>query len=445
MGNKVIILGAGPTGLGAAHRLNELGHQDWEVYEKNDYCGGLSASFKDEKGFWWDFGGHIMFSHYPYYDAVIESVLKEEYLSHLRESWIWIMQRFIPYPFQNNIHRLPEKEMNECLHDLIEASSLKKDSNNFEEWVYATFGKGIAKYFMIPYNWKVWAHPPNKMAKEWISERVSVIDVEKIKKNIAEQKDDISWGPNNKFKFPLHGGTGELFRRIAKPFEKRINYHKELKTININKKFLEFSDGSKTNYDFLISTIPVNTLVQKSEVRSFDEKIKDLQYSGGLIIGVGLQKNCPSTKCWMYFPEDDNPFYRVTYFSNYSPHNVPKGCYSLMAEVSYSDYKKEDKQKIIDQTIQGMVNTKLISKEDTKKIISTYLLNEKYSYPTPTLGRDKALNAIQPFLMENKIYSRGRFGAWKYEIGNMDHSFMQGVEAVDKIISNKQETTWTLD
>ena len=38
--------------------------------------------------------------------------------------------------------------------------------------------------------------------------------------------------------------------------------------------------------------------------------------------------------------------------------------------------------------------------------------------------------------------SGGRFGAWRYEIGNMDHSVMQGVEAVNRLLLNEQETTW---
>ena len=56
---KIIIIGAGPTGLGAAYRLNELGHQNWVLLEKNDYVGGLSASFVDDAGFTWDVGGHV--------------------------------------------------------------------------------------------------------------------------------------------------------------------------------------------------------------------------------------------------------------------------------------------------------------------------------------------------------------------------------------------------
>ncbi|NWF29582.1 hypothetical protein HW130_25570 [Streptomyces sp. PKU-EA00015] len=46
----------------------------------------------------------------------------------------------------------------------------------------------------------------------------------------------------------------------------------------------------------------------------------------------------------------------------------------------------------------------------------------------PTLGRDTALNVIHSWLAPHGICSRGRFGAWRYEIGNMDHSFMLGQE-----------------
>src|SRR5437660_11749955 len=99
---KILILGGGPAGLGAAWRLNELSHTDWQLLEANDYAGGLASSFRDEQGFFWDIGGHVQFSHYEYFYGLMQKLItKEERLTHEPEWWIWIRDRFIPSPFQN--------------------------------------------------------------------------------------------------------------------------------------------------------------------------------------------------------------------------------------------------------------------------------------------------------------------------------------------------------
>jgi UDP-galactopyranose mutase len=61
---RVVILGAGPTGLGAAVRLGELGVDAVTVLEAEAQPGGLAASHRDQHGFTWDVGGHVQFSHY---------------------------------------------------------------------------------------------------------------------------------------------------------------------------------------------------------------------------------------------------------------------------------------------------------------------------------------------------------------------------------------------
>ena len=132
--------------------------------------------------------------------------------------------------------------------------------------------------------------------------------------------------------------------------------------------------------------------------------------------------------------------------SNYSPKMTPgPGHFSLLAEVSVSDYKPENADDVIERTIQGMINCELLTQDQADtKIVSKVLMREPYSYPIPTLVRDSALAVIQPWLMEQGIYSRGRFGAWRYEIGNTDHSVMMGVEVADHLMSGTPETTWAL-
>jgi hypothetical protein len=84
----------------------------------------------------------------------------------------------------------------------------------------------------------------------------------------------------------------------------------------------------------------------------------------------------------------------------------------------------------------------MLEEGDRNRIVSRYHRTVAYSYPIPTLGRDQALAVLQPALMEKGIYSRGRFGAWRYEIGNMDHSVMMGVEAVNHVLAGAEETVF---
>jgi len=118
---KIVILGAGPTGLGAAYRLQEMGYRNWAIYERHSYIGGLATSFQDSAGFTYDIGGHVMFSHYKYFDDLVSKLLGDNYTEIMREAWVWMMDRWVPYPFQNNIRHLPKEVMYECLTGLLEA------------------------------------------------------------------------------------------------------------------------------------------------------------------------------------------------------------------------------------------------------------------------------------------------------------------------------------
>ena len=137
------------------------------------------------------------------------------------------------------------------------------------------------------------------------------------------------------------------------------------------------------------------------------------------------------------------PCYRATYFSHYSPFNVPNGdterYSSLMCEMSFKVDEKPDPEKVLDTVIDGLIKSTILEEGDRKNVVSRYHRMVNYSYPIPTLGRDKALAVLQPALLEKGIYSRGRFGAWRYEIGNMDHSVLMGVEAVNNILSGEKE------
>lgn len=446
---KIVILGAGPTGLGAAYRLQELGYRNWAIYDRNAYVGGLATSFQDSAGFTYDIGGHVMFSHYKYFDDLVDKLLGTEYTEIMREAWVWMLDRFVPYPFQNNIRHLPREVVLECMMGLIEAQKTPekvKQATNFNDLIDAQFGAGIAKYFMKPYNFKVWAHPVSHMSRDWLGERVALPDIEKIMRNVLLDQDDVAWGPNNMFKYPLRGGTGGLYSPMVQYIGDHLHLSKTAVTIDKDAKQVHFSDGEVVDYDLLLSCMPLDLLVSQLNTapQAIQQATRGLHHSSGLIVGIGVKRPCPSEKCWLYFPEPTSPFYRVTYLSNYSPYMTPdaENNFLLLTETSYSEHKPENKADVVDRVVQGLINTKILEPADLDRIASTYLIDVDYSYPVPTVDRNAALGTIQPYLMQHDIYSRGRFGAWEYEIGNMDHSVMQGVELVNRWLLGEEEITW---
>lgn len=446
---RILIIGAGPAGLGAAWRLNELGHSNWLLVEKHPVAGGLSASFTDRQGFTWDLGGHVLFSHYSYFDRLMDELLGDDgWLWHERESWIWIRDRFVPYPFQFNIRHLPREDMERCIAGLRQLHERPRTEppRDFGEWIDATMGRGLAEIFMRPYNYKVWGYPPETMDCYWTGDRVAPVDLARVLRNIEEQRDDISWGPNNRFRFPRFGGTGAIWRECARwlPTE-RLRFSSEVVRFDARAQEVRFDDGTREHYDLLLTTMPLDRLIDIGGLDQFAEAAAQLRYSSTHVFGIGLRGK-PRTelapKCWMYFPEDNSPFYRVTLFSNYSPNNVPdiSRYWSLMAEVSESPEKPVlAPHELLEQVIQGMLNTKLIERRD--QICNTWQTRIEYGYPTPAIGRDEALDEILPELEKLGIYSRGRFGAWKYEVGNQDHSLMQGVEWVNRVLNGTPEET----
>ena len=449
MTGKIVIIGAGPTGLGAAYRLKELGYTNFQLYDRHPYIGGLASSFTDSAGFTWDIGGHVMFSHYKYYDDVFDKLMGKGYQLNMRECWVRMFGNWVPYPFQNNIRYLPKDITYECLVGLVEAQTKRdhKAATNFKEFMDAVFGDGIVKHFMKPYNFKVWAHPAEMMNKEWIGERVAVLDINRAIKNVVVGSDDFGWGPNNQFKFPLFGGTGEFYRRFAAPLEGHVNLNKTVDFINLLKKEVRFKDGQIVKYDHLITAMPLdklcNDMLNGEVPREIKKATASLRHSGGYMVGVGIKQPCPSTKSWMYFPEDNCPFYRVTYLSNYSPYMTPDKdrYYSLLTETSYSEFKHVDSKAIVDDTITGLVNAGLITDKDRNDIVDTWTYHADYSYPTPSVERDGILAQAIPFLERHGIYSRGRFGMWKYEVSNTDHTLMQGVELANRLVLGEPETT----
>ena len=267
----------------------------------------------------YDVGGHVIFSHYKYFDDCIDEALPndDDWYTHQRISYVRCKNLWVPYPFQNNISVLPKEDQVSCLDGMIDAALEARVSNSkpkdFDEWIIRMMGEGIANLFMRPYNFKVWAVPTTKMQCQWLGERVAAPDLKTVTKNVVLQKTAGNWGPNATFRFPARDGTGGIWIAVAKtlPQEKcRFGKNGTVGTVDADKKTVHMKDGSTITYEKLITTMAVDQLCEQMGDKELIKLSKELYYSTTHVIGVGIRGARPERigdKCWLYFPEKGLP------------------------------------------------------------------------------------------------------------------------------------------
>lgn len=141
------------------------------IVDSNAVPGGLASTDVTPEGFLYDVGGHVIFSHYKYFDDCIDEALPkaEDWYTHERVSYVRCKDLWVPYPFQNNISVLPKEEQVKCMQGMIDAALAAKVATDkpkdFDEWIVRMMGVGIADLFMRPYNFKVWAVPTTKVCR----------------------------------------------------------------------------------------------------------------------------------------------------------------------------------------------------------------------------------------------------------------------------------------
>lgn len=447
---EIVVIGAGPTGLGAAWRLEELGHRRWRLFEAAPGPGGLAASVVDARGFTWDYGCHVFHSHYGYVDSLLDAVLGDDWIEHLRDTRVWLGGRWIPYPLQNNLWRLPREDVARCLDGLLEAAlgdGSGPPARTFDDWLRASFGEGLHRLFMGPYNLKAWGYPPDELGVGWMKDRVAMVDVRRLIRNVVLQADETGWGPNARFRYPAHGGMGAVWCCLSERLPpKRMRFGCRVVAVDAARRTVHLEDGQQARYDYLISSMPLDRLLALTsgipELRAYVGKFVRTSTH---VVGLGFQGCMPPALrglSWMYFPEPDTPFHRASVSSNYSPFNVPRPGvqWSLLAEISETPHRPIDGRRVVEDTLRGFCHCGLVNADAT--VVSRWHQRLEYGYPTPWLGRDAVLEPVNDALEAVGVLSRGRFGAWKYEVSNQDHAVMQGAEAVERVLRGGTEYTF---
>ena len=207
MGKKrVIILGAGLAGLSTAWHLQKQGI-DCQLFEQEEEVGGLCRSKKIE-GFTFDYSGHLLHFRSDYAFKLVKDLLGGNLVEHKRSSWVYSHGAYNRYPFQANLYGLPSAVIKECVLGFISASKNKHPAGNknrdFLSWIEQSFGSGIARHFMIPYNTKFWTVPLKRLTCEWLDGFIPVPSLSELIDG-ALKKSRRQVGYNSHFWYPKQG------------------------------------------------------------------------------------------------------------------------------------------------------------------------------------------------------------------------------------------------
>lgn len=173
---------------------------------------------------------------------------------------------FVGYPVQDNLAGFPEAEALRILADLNATRADRARCQevtgkvNFAEWMHYCFGDELTKSFGRPYNFKVWAHPAERMNSRWVGERVATIDVDDVAERYYAHVERTGWGPNALFRYPQNG-TGSIWRAVhASLPQHRFAFNARVTRIDSDAHTVQFDDGALLAFDRVISSMPIDQL-----------------------------------------------------------------------------------------------------------------------------------------------------------------------------------------
>ena len=421
----ITIVGAGLAGLSAAYHLNK----EYTVLERDSKVGGLCQSTNLD-GYIFDYAPHILFTRNSYTKTLFHNLLGDNLHTQNRQAYIYMNDTYVKYPFEANLYPLPEDIKEECIQGVIDKPTT--EPTNFYEWIQTTMGPGIARHYMVPYNEKIWKYPLNKMNTEWIKGRVPSPSVEEMRIG-ATSPQQMEYGPNAEFWYPQRGGIGALAEGLAEniPVKLRTEATWFTPTSNgVDTLYVEDFEEKTIHSEKVVSSLPLPEVINMMDgvPDEVQKAANNLVYNSLVCVMLGVKRPNITDKHWLYFPEPDLIFNRISFPMNFSKYTTPEGCSSILVEVTYRDKEmnlEDTKRKVLED----LASTNLITESD--EITVCEALDFKYAYVIYDLNHNKNVKVINDYLVAHNIIPIGRYGEWEYY--NMDKAILSGKQAAETL------------
>ncbi len=424
---KIAILGGGISGTSLARMLAADGHRV-TVLEKAERPGGLCKSRRYGEFTFDEAGGHILFSKDR---AVLDWQLarcggEAATVRTVRNTKIRWHDRWVPYPFENGVGHLTRDAIVDCLAGYIEAYADRRAGApcppSFGEWIDWRMGTGFARHFMVPYNEKIWKCDLRTMASDWVAGRVPEAPIEDIVKS-AIGIDTEGYAHQSVFWFPKHGGFETMVRGTVDGGGFTVQCGVAVQRVERGR------DGFRVDgeaFDLVVNTVPLPQIEPAiadlpADVRADIRALRPISLVN-VMIGVVLDEPLPPLS-WIYLPfAQQGPANRVTYFSNYSPHNAPAGHGSFLAEVTHRGELRPDGGWLRD--VVGRLGAAGVL--DPERVVLLEWCDNEYAYIDQNHEFRRRIGRVREWFDASGYLTFGRFG--RYEYHNSDQCVARAMQ-----------------
>ena len=407
---RTLIVGAGISGLATAAALGD--GDDYLVLEADDAIGGYCKTIHRD-GFVWDYSGHFFHFKHPEIEAWLRERMPGQRIRVVeKKSFIAYGGRQIDFPFQKNIHQLPQDEFIDCLHDLYFARvpgagadaagprGAPAPEASFKEMLYARFGRSIAEKFLIPYNEKLYACDLATLDRDAMGRFFPHADLTDVVRNM-KVADNRSY--NSTFTYP-EGGAFEYVRALASAVRpEAIALREPLVGLDLQRKVAR-TPAREIRFDRLVSSAPFFRLAQLSGL-AHDPAV--FNWNKVLVFNLGFDRKGQRDVHWVYYPDRSTAFYRVGFYDNIFDGDR----LSLYVEIGFPREAEVDVDAMLPRVLADLQRAGVT---DGHRLVAQHSVVMNPAYVHITQRSIAAHRALASALRAHDVHSIGRYGGWTY-------------------------------
>ena len=403
---KIIIIGAGISGLSIAKMLNET--HEVLVLERDSEIGGIAKTQIIEGVAYHKIGGHCFNSKYKeVMDFVFSFMPQEDWHRVDRNARINFKDYEISYPIELAIKEIFLFDKNLAFEITKDFYTAQDDGvyKNLDEWFRKKFGNKLAEIYLIPYNTKIWGKSPSEMSHEWVVDKLPNPNLKSFFEALLESKKDFM--PHSSFYYPNTNNQASFIAKMAEG----INIECNVIINKINKRENKWILNDEYEADLVISTMPLNLLpyVLVDVPDKIIDYCKLLKYNK---ISTMLWESEPTNKTWTYQPLKESIFHRYIHIGNFFK---PVKNYTITESLGERTYEEMSKEGLKDPSLIRPISHNI----------------SDHAYVVFDENRQNAVEEIKNYINEIGLVTLGRFGQWDYF--NMDVCISESMKIFQKI------------